>query len=172
MPFPTDVLSQTTSLAGIPILPLIRDTMYGIFGLIMVLFFHGSGINFVMMRFEKFTNQNLKNKQYNRVFFHFYLSFLFIALIHLFEIVIWSVYITRINLIDNGIEALMFAGSCYTTVGFVADILPAGWKSLAFFISFSGLFSIAWTTSGMIGMTNSYKAAWNLKHHQKDPTAS
>jgi hypothetical protein len=24
----------------------------------------------------------------------------------------------------------------------------------------------------MIGMTNSYKAAWNLKHHQKDPSAS
>jgi hypothetical protein len=138
----------------------------------MVLFFHGGAINFVIMRFERFTNQNLKKKQYNWVFTHFYLSFLFIALIHLSEIVIWSIYITQLNLIDDGIKALMFAGSCYTTVGFVEDILPAGWKSLAFFISFSGLFSIAWTTSGMIGMTSSYKAAWNLKHHQKNPSDS
>jgi hypothetical protein len=77
-----------------------------------------------------------------------------------------------LGLIDNAIQTLLFVGSCYTTVGFIGDILPEGWKSLACFISFSGLFSIAWTTSGMIGMTNSYKAAWNLKHHQKDPTAS
>ena len=171
MPITPDSLAQTT-LAGIPLLPLLRDTFYGIAGLIIVLFYHGGSINFIIMRFEKFTNQNLKNKQYNRVFFHFYLSFLLIALMHLIEIVIWAIYITQIKLIDNGIDALLFAGSCYTTVGFVSDILPNGWKSFAFFISFSGLFSIAWTTSGMIGMTNSYKAAWNLKHHQKDPTAS
>ena len=166
-----DAITQST-LVGIPLLPLIRDTFYGIAGLIIILFFHGSGINFVIMRFEKFTNQNLKKKQYDWVFFHFYISFLFIAIIHLIEIIIWAVYITQIGLIDSGIQALMFAGSCYTTVGYVPDVLPAGWKSLAFFISFSGLFSIAWTTSGMIGMTNSYKAAWNLKHHQEDPTVS
>jgi hypothetical protein len=171
MPISADTLTQST-IVGIPLLPLIRDALCGILGLIIVLFFHGSGINFVIMRFEKFTNQNLKNRQYDWVFFHFYLSFLFIALIHLTEIIIWAIYITQLKLIDDGIQALMFAGSCYTTVGFVADVLPTGWKSLAFFISFSGLFSIAWTTSGMIGMTNSYKAAWNLKHHQKDPTTS
>ena len=171
MPISPESIAQST-IVGIPLLPLIRDTCYGLLGLIMVLFFHGGGINFIIMRFEKYTNENLKKRQYNRVFFHFYLSFLFIAAIHLFEIIIWAVYITQLNLVDNGIKALMFAGSCYTTVGFVEDILPAGWKSLAFFISFSGLFSIAWTTSGMISMTSSYKAAWNLKHHQKDPSAS
>ena len=160
-----------TSIIGIPLLSLIRDALYGIVGLIMVLLFHGSGINYIILRFERLTNLNLKTKQFNRVFFHFYASFFFIALIHLIEILIWAIYITQINLIDDGIKALMFAGSCYTTVGFVEDILPEGWKSLAFFISFSGLFSIAWTTSGMIGMTNSYKVAWNLKHHQKDPSA-
>ena len=171
MPISPDTIAQST-IAGIPLLPLLRDTCYGIAGLIIVLFYHGGSINFIIMRFEKYTDQNLKKKQYNRVFLHFYLSFLFIAVMHLTEIVIWAIYITQLHLIDDGIQALMFAGSCYTTVGFVQDILPTGWKSLAFFISFSGLFSIAWTTSGMIGMTNSYKAAWNLKHHQRDPTPS
>jgi len=171
MSITTEALTQST-LVGIPLLALIRDIGYGILGLIMVLFFHGGWINYIILRFERLTNKNLKSMQYNRVFYHFYASFLLIALVHMSEIIIWTIYITTLNLIDNGIAALMFVGSCYTTVGFVQDILPRGWKSLAFFISFSGLFCIAWTTSGMIGMTNSYRAAWNLKHHQKDPSAS
>ncbi|MBU3596372.1 hypothetical protein ICN10_08130 [Polynucleobacter sp. 86C-FISCH] len=171
MSISTEIITQAT-LGGIPLLPLLRDTFYGILGLILVLLFHGSGINYIMLRFERLTIGNLKLKQYNRVFFHFYASFFFIALIHIVEIVIWTFYIMALNLMDNGIQTLLFVGSCYTTVGFVEDILPTGWKSLAFFISFSGLFAVAWTTSAMIGMTNSYKAAWNLKHHQKDPSAS
>lgn len=171
MPITPDTITQST-LVGIPLLPLIRDILYGVLGLIMVLFFHGGAINYIILRFERITNENLKTKQYNRVFFHFYASFFFIALIHILEIIIWTIYIWGLNLIQDGIQVLLFVGSCYTTVGFVQDILPDGWKSLAFFISFSGLFAIAWTTSGMIGMTNSYKAAWNLKHHQKDPSAS
>ena len=170
MPLTLATITQTT-LAGIPLLPLIRDALCDIFGLILVLFFHGSAINFIMLRFERFTNQNLKAKQYNRVFFHFYSAFFFIALVHITEIIIWTLFILSLGLMDDGIQTLLFVGSSYTTVGFVGDILPMGWKSLAFFVSFTGLFSIAWTTSTMIGMTNSYKAAWNLKHHQRDPTA-
>ncbi|QWD69000.1 hypothetical protein AOC21_03660 [Polynucleobacter sp. VK25] len=166
-----NLISQT-NLAGIPLLPLLRDALYGIFGLILILLFHGSAINFIMLRFERLTNGNLKVRQYNRVFFHFYFTFFFIALIHLTEIIIWTIYILELNLIEDGIKAMIFVGSCYTTIGFIEDILPAGWKSLAFFISFSGLFAMAWTTSVMISMTSTYKAAWNLKHHQRDPNAS
>ena len=171
MATPTELITQST-LIGVPLLPLIRNAFAGIFGLLVVLAFHGSLINFIILRFERLTNANLKVKQYNRVFFHFYASFFFIALIHLLEIIIWAFYISSLNIMADGIQALLFAGSCYTTVGFVEDILPNGWKSLAFFISFSGLFAMAWTTSVMIGMTSSFKSAWNLKHHQKDPSAS
>ncbi len=166
-----NLISQT-NLAGIPLLPLLRDALYGIFGLILILLFHGSAINFIMLRFERLTNGNLKVRQYNRVFFHFYFTFFFIALIHLTEIIIWTIYILELNLIEDGIKAMIFVGSCYTTIGFIEDILPAGWKSLAFFISFSGLFAMAWTTSVMISMTSTYKSAWNLKHRQRDPNAS
>ena len=166
-----NLISQS-NLAGIPLLPLLRDALYGIFGLILILLFHGSAINYIMLRFERLTNGSLKAKQYNRVFFHFYFTFFFIALIHLIEIIIWTIYILELNLIEDGIKAMVFVGSCYTTIGFIDDILPTGWKSLAFFISFSGLFAMAWTTSVMIGMTSTYKSAWNLKHHQKDPTTS
>jgi hypothetical protein len=165
----SSLLPDTNALAfGLPIIPLLVDIFWGVLGLTIVLVFHGSGINHINMRFERLTNINLKACQYNRVFLHFYASFIFIALIHIAEIVIWSTYIVKLHLVQDPIAALLFVGSCYTTVGFISDILPVGWKSLAFFIAFTGLFSLAWTTSVMIGMTNTYKAAWNLKYGQDE----
>jgi hypothetical protein len=70
---------------------------------------------------------------------------------------------------DNVVAAIIFSGSCYTTVGFAPDSLPFGWKSLAFFIAFTGLFSLAWTTSVMINMTNVYRQAWSAKYKNKHP---
>jgi hypothetical protein len=168
--FPQPVL-QTTVL-GIPAIPLITDIFFGILGLIIILVFHGSLINHIIMRFDRRVNRNLELGQYNRVFVHFYVSFFFIALVHIIEIILWSMFLLGLGLMDDAIQALLFAGSCYTTVGFVADVLPVGWKSLAFFIAFTGLFSLAWTTSVMIGMTNTYKAAWNLKYGQDDLSSS
>jgi hypothetical protein len=149
---------------GLPLIPLFKDTLLGVLGMTIVLMFHGSGINHLIMRFEKKTDANLELGQYNRVFAHFYATFLFIAIVHICEIVLWCFYLLILGLVGDPIQALLFAGSCYTTVGFVSDILPPGWKALAFFIAFTGLFSIAWTTSVMIGMTNTYKSAWNLKY--------
>lgn len=158
----------------IPLLPLVIEIFWGTLGLILILVFHGSAINHVIMRFERLSKKNLAAKKYNWVFSHFYTAFIFIALIHIAEIAIWAVFILRMHLMEDGVAALLFSGSCYTTVGFIQDILPVGWKSLAFFISFSGLFSFAWTTSVMIVMTTSYKDAWNLKYvpHQHRPENS
>lgn len=164
--FPQPVLH--TTVFGIPAVPLVTDIFFGILGLIIILVFHGSLINHIIMRFERRANRNLEHGQYNRVFAHFYSSFFFIALVHIFEIILWCLFLLGLGLMDDAVQALLFAGSCYTTVGFVADTLPVGWKSLAFFIAFTGLFSLAWTTSVMIGMTNTYKAAWNLKYGRSD----
>ena len=161
-------MNTLTTLANFPIELFLRDAAWGVLGLLLVLFFHGSAINHVYMRFERLTSQNLAVSQYNRVFFHFYASFVFIALIHVLEILFWSILIISLNLISDPVRAILFAGSCYTTVGFESDFLPDGWKTLAFFISFTGLFSLAWTTSIMIGMTTAYKNAWNLKYGQVD----
>jgi hypothetical protein len=153
-----NVLSEFT------FLPLMRDAAVGIACLISILIFHGSAINHVYMRFERLTHQNLHLGQYNRVFFHFYLTFVFLAMFHLLEIIFWAIFIIRLELMSQPLQALLFAGSCYTTVGFESDTLKEGWKSFAFFISFSGLFSLAWTTSIMIPMTTIYKKAWDQKY--------
>ena len=169
MPILPDQIAHS-SIMGLPLIPLFTDTFFGILGMTIVLVFHGSGINHLIMRFERKTDTNLALSQYNRVFAHFYATFLFIAIVHIFEIVIWCFYLLLLGLVDDAVQALLFAGSCYTTVGFINDILPAGWKTLAFFIAFTGLFSVAWTTSVMIGMTNTYKKAWNLKYGRPNNT--
>jgi hypothetical protein len=153
-----------TSLSDFPFLLLARDAAWGIICLIIILMFHGSAINHVYMRFERLTRNNIKLTQYNRVFFHFYASFVFLVLIHLSEILLWAVFILSLEIMKTPIEAILFAGSCYTTVGFESDTLRDGWKTFAFFISMSGLFSLAWTTSIMIGMTTAYKNAWDEKY--------
>ncbi|WP_198508668.1 hypothetical protein [Polynucleobacter brandtiae] len=116
------------------------------------------------MRFERRAQTSLQKNQYNRVFIHFYIAFILISLIHMSEIFIWTMLIQRFDLIANPIDTIIFVGSCYTTVGFASDILPQGWKSVAFFISFSGLFTLAWSTAMMIGMISSFKEAWNRKY--------
>ncbi len=146
---------------------LFIDIICGLIGLTIILIFHGSALNHIVMRFERLTKANLALKQYNRIFFHFYVTFIFFALIHISEIFIWSGIIIWLHLIPRTVQSILFAGSCYTTVGFVSDILPTGWKSLSFFIAFTGLFSLAWTTSVMIGMTSLYKEAWNLKYDRR-----
>ncbi len=158
-----------STLINFSYLHLFRDVFWGVACLIFILVFHGSAINHIFMRFERKTRKNLKLTQYNRVFFHFYKAFVFIALIHLVEILFWSVFLISKDLIADPVLAILFAGSCYTTVGFEADTLPDGWKSLALFISFTGLFCLAWTTSIMIGMTSAYKNAWNQKYDPSNP---
>ena len=151
------------------VLPLLIDILYGVAGLIVILMFHGGSINFVVMRFERFTTKNLTLRQFHRVFFHFYCAFIYIALIHIAEVLMWGIYMYALNLVPNLVESIIFAGSCYTTVGFVPDILPTGWKSLAFFIAFTGLFTLAWTTSVMIALTGTYKTAYDARfgHHKQ-----
>ncbi len=142
-----------------------KEVILGVLGLVIILFLHGSAINHLYMRFDIKTKRNLQAGYHNRVFFHFYTSFIFIALIHIFEIGLWAHYLIMLELITDPLQSLLFAGSCYTTVGFVQDILPEGSKSIVFFIAFSGLFSLAWTTTILIDMTKTYKSAWNLKYN-------
>lgn len=154
-----------TVLSKFTFLQLLRDTAVGVTCLISILMFHGSAINHVYMRLERLTRQNLHVGQYNRVFFHFYTTFVFLAMFHILEIIFWAIIIIGLGIMIQPLDALLFAGSCYTTVGFESDTLKEGWKGFAFFISLSGLFSLAWTTAIMIPMTVTYKKAWDQKYH-------
>ena len=159
---------MNTLASNYPLLwPLVKEIVIGTGILLIVLFYHGGAINHVIMRFEHMAAKNMERKQYNWVFFHFYTAFNSIALIHILEVLIWAVFLLMLGLMDDTLTAIIFSGSCYTTVGFAEDSLPHGWKTLAFFISFTGLFSLAWTTSGLMNMTSIYRDAWRAKYDRK-----
>ena len=150
---------MTAELHNFSFFGLFLDVVVGLAGLTAILIFHGLSINSILFRFDLYADRALLLKRYSRGLFWFYFSLILIALIHVAEIFFWALGLVALGLVPDLIKGLLFSGSCYTTVGFVDDLLPIGWKSLAFFISLSGLFSLAWTTSVMIHMTTALKAA-------------
>ena len=160
---------MTAELHNFSFFGLFLDVVVGLAGLTAILIFHGLSINSILFRFDLYADKSLLLKRYRRVFFWFYLSLILIALIYVAEIFLWAVGMLALGLVPDLIKGLLFSGSCYTTVGFVDDLLPIGWKSLALFISLSGLFSLAWTTSVMIHMTTALKAAWQAQHRHTRP---
>jgi len=80
---------------------LFIDIIFGLIGLTLILVFHGSALNHIVMRFERLTKANLEKKQHNWIFLHFYVAFIFFALIHISEIFIWSGIIIWLNLIPE-----------------------------------------------------------------------
>jgi len=141
-----------------------RNYIYGMIGIAVVLFIHGSCLFRIIAFFERHEQSYQESKRHNLLFFNFYLCFVLIAGVHILEITAWGIALYVSGLIDTYPHALLFAGSCYTTIGFLGDILPPNWQGLAFFISFSGLFTLAWTTSAMVGMMAANQKAWKLKY--------
>lgn len=146
-----------------------RDFVLGLIGLSFVLVFHGFCVMRVVAWFELKEVGLLNKRKFKSLIISVYNALSLLAITHIIGVMIWAAILYISHLVSTPIGALLFAGSCYLTLGFIGDVLPNGWKSLALFISFSGLFSTAWTTSAMVGLTNSYKSAWvKLKHLESE----
>ncbi len=87
-----------------------------------------------------------------------YLSILLLVLSHLVEISIWGYALFWTGLAKSLPEALYFSGSTYTTLGYGNDILPDALNAITAVIALSGMFSIAWTTSVLMGMLGPLRA--------------
>lgn len=146
---------------------LLREMAVGFILLAVILVFHGACITRIMLIYEIKSRVNINNKKFNKVFFHFYGAIIRLAVVHILEIVFWAFALIYIGLLDRPVEALLFSGSTYTTIGFEGDILPDHWKNMAFLVAFSGMLTFAWSTSVLISMTQSFRKAWLSKHQVK-----
>jgi hypothetical protein len=72
---------------------------------------------------------------------------------HLLQIFIWGQFLHRGGLISDPHVAMLFAGSTYTTVGFVNDPLPINWQVVVIIMATNGYFSFAWSTTAMIQLS-------------------
>jgi hypothetical protein len=130
---------------------LLRDTAFGMGIFAIVLVTNAYLIVHIYLWFVK-KCASLVNAPPYKLIFLFVTSIYAMSLVQLSAILIWTVALYANALIDDIHLALLFAGSTYTTLGIYSDTLPVGWKSVAFYIAFSGLFSFAIATSSMMSM--------------------
>lgn len=79
----------------------------------------------------------------------FFAGILLLLISHLVQIYLWGLALTIFDIIPNEHQAMVFAGSTYTTVGFVNDPLPVHWQLLTVIMAASGFFSFGWSTAVM-----------------------
>ncbi|MEN9902615.1 MAG: hypothetical protein RL651_1279 [Pseudomonadota bacterium] len=137
-----------------------RDALFGLSVMALVLVFNGVCYTRVLFWYRKVAS-NVSSKNSLGTIVLFVMSVLALAIVQLCAILIWALALFHMDLIPTRAMAILFSGSCYTTIGVFEDLLPAGWKSVALFIAFSGLFSFAWATSIMMSMANSFTQAWD-----------
>jgi hypothetical protein len=134
---------------------LVRDASFGLGILAFILLLS----TFLFVRISLwFKNIRLSNRKSAnmRLTFRFMMAVLLICLVQILCILLWTATIYLEGLITDPTLAMLFAGSCYTTLGIYSDILPHGWRALALYIAISGLFSFAIATSAMISMLGTF----------------
>jgi len=139
----------------------------GISILLLVMLVHGVALLQIAKRYEVKSFLYLSEHKYSSVAFVFYISILCLFMTHIAEIFIWGISLWAFKLLPFLSESVLFAGSTYTAMGFIDDILPPGWKMLAIIIAFSGMFAFAWTASVMISMTKNFRRAYARMHMEK-----
>ena len=79
--------------------------------------------------------------------FVFLLGILLLLTSHLCQIYIWGLALNVYGVIDSMHQAMVYAGSTYTTVGFITDPLQTHWQLLSVIMAVSGLFAFCWRTA-------------------------
>ena len=130
---------------------MLRDAALGIGFLAIVLLVNIFFFMKILFWFTRKAERDAHPKS-NRLMGRFMVAALMMCITQVGAILLWSAAIHLYGLIDSMRLALLFVGSCYTTLGIFPDNLPKGWQSLAFYVAFSGLFSFAIATAAMISM--------------------
>lgn len=130
---------------------MLRDAAFGLGFLAVILLINVFLVLHIYLHFKKYCAVNEQLSAFN-VTNRFMIAILLICLVQILSIHLWALWIYGAGLINDPLKAVLFAGSCYTTLGIYSDILPKGWEVVALYIAFSGLFSFAMSTSAMISM--------------------
>jgi hypothetical protein len=128
-----------------------RDATFGLIFLSIVIVINTILFVRIFIWFVRACTKLIKPASFDLIFL-FVFGVLLMSLVQLGSILIWTIALYATGLIEDIRLAMLFSGSSYTTLGIFSDVLPKGWKSVAFYIAFSGLFSFAIATSSMISM--------------------
>jgi len=105
---------------------------------------------FVLLAVSK-CKPNINALMFESKTFHAHFIFLLGVVIlltsHLLQIYVWGLALNLYGVIDSLHKAMVYAGSTYTTVGFITDPLATQWQLLSIIMAVSGLFAFGWSTA-------------------------
>jgi len=160
-------METLTSAHTLELLPFLKNLPLAIIGLFLALWINVFFLRRIAINFEIRGRACLNRNNPNGVFHYYFLAITYLMIVQIMVIIFWGIALYGLSLIKDPLEAIMFAGSCYTTMGIVTEVMPTGWKFIAIIIALSGLFAIALATSTMINMSTLFRRAWLVKHASK-----
>ena len=160
-------MDTLTSAHTLELLPFFKNLPLAIIGLFAALWINVFFLRRIAINFEIRGRACLNRNNPNGVFHYYFLAITYLMIVQIMVIIFWGIALYGLSLIKDPLEAIMFAGSCYTTMGIVTEVMPTGWKFIAIIIALSGLFAIALATSTMINMSTLFRRAWLVKHASK-----
>lgn len=159
--------STLVSTQAFEFIPFLKNISVGLVGLFISLYINVFCLRRIAIVYEIKARVCMNKNDPNGVFFHYFLAINNLMLVQILAITTWGGILKVFSLIDDPLGAIIFAGSCYTTIGIVSDVMPPGWHFMSILIALSGLFAVALATASMLNMTVLFRRAWLLKHADK-----
>jgi Ion channel len=128
------------------------DLLFGGALLLVIVIFHATGVRFVTNHVVRRSLLILQRPTAWRADLLMSSTVFMLLALHLTEIVIWAAALVYSGLVPDWRASGFFAGNTYTTVGYGAFVLPAGWHMLAPIIAISGLFTFGWSGSVLVDL--------------------
>ena len=149
------------------LISLLQTTLLGLGGLVGVLWLNSFFIRRISVRYEIRARSCLARRAHDKALAAFFISVVYLALVQLSAIALWGLALVSLRIVDDPVRAMLFAGSCYTTIGIISDIASERWSMLPIFIAVSGIFSFTISTATVINMTPLFRRAWFEKHAKR-----
>ena len=127
--------------------------LIGCAALLLCIVVQGSTVALVMGKLKPRLRGLAVQKRSGMAHLLFFISILTLLMSHLAQIMIWSWFLYWPGIMTNPHQAVLLAGSTYTTVGFTNDSLPERWQLLEVIMAVTGLFAFAWSTSIFYGLS-------------------
>ena len=146
-------------LAGIPddLKPLAAIGLGAIL-LVFIVLIHGAGLHFMLVRRQRWERRLRRGRPYIfAVLLLFGWSVFLMLALHIAEFGIWAYALLYMGLIAHTYDALYFCANAYTTLGYGNVDLGVQWRNLSPIVGISGLFTMAWTTSALVGVVSSHR---------------
>ncbi len=128
------------------------DLLFGGAMLVVIVLVHATGVRFITNHVVARSRTIMLRPTAWRADLLMSSSVFVLLALHLLEMVLWAGALVYSGLVPNWRNAGFFAGNTYTTVGYGAFVLPAGWHMLAPIIAISGLFTFGWSGSVLVDL--------------------